>query len=256
MLVLILRRRIMFMVGGSILILLFWSWSAAYLPVYKNRQLWEKTGDIVWEGSTTSKQIAITFDDGPSATFTEPILELLKEYNARATFFVIGKRVELFPEIVRRQYREGHEIGNHTYEHREVNRLSEQELMAELRRAHQAIKRVIKDDVRVFRPTSGYYDEKIVKAAKELNYSVIIWTWGQDTRDWTYIRGWKIAQKVVKTVKPGDIILFHDQGGDRTNTIEALRIILPALAKRGYRFVTVSELLKSGEKPVGEGSAM
>lgn len=224
----------------------------SYRPVYKNREYWEQTGDIIWEGAASQKQVALTFDDGPSPTFTEQILDLLSAYGAKATFFVIGKRVELYPEIIRRQCREGHEIGNHTYEHKEVNRLSAADLEEELQRADLAIKKITKDHVRVFRPTSGYYDATVVQAAKKLNYSVIIWTWGQDTRDWTRIEGWRIAQKVIKNAKPGDIILFHDQGGDRTNTVQALKIILPELTQRGYRFATLSELLAPVSKAGGK----
>lgn len=215
-----------------------------YRPVYKNREFWEKTGDVVWEVRSTRKQVALTFDDGPSPTFTGQILDLLKIYDAKATFFVIGKRAEEYPEELRRQFKEGHEIGNHTYEHREVNKLSVTELQAELIRAQYAIQKVVPAEIRLFRPTSGYYDEKVVEAARAMNYSVIIWTWGQDTRDWTNQKGWKIAQKVIRSVKPGDIILFHDQGGDRSNTVEALRIILPALSAKGYSFITVSELMR------------
>lgn len=247
--VLLMNKKTTWIAAVSLMAMIIAGSSAViYQPVYKNRSYWERTGDIVWEGSTSYKKVALTFDDGPSPTFTEQILDILKAYNAKVTFFVIGKRVEMYPEIVRRQHREGHEIGNHTYEHREVNRLSAAELEDELRRADQAIKEVIGKNARVFRPTSGYYDEKIVRVANKFNYSVIIWTWGQDTRDWAYVKGWRIAQKVIKNVKPGDIILFHDQGGDRSNTVEALKILLPALSEKGYKFVTLTDLLNLEQK--------
>ena len=98
----------------------------------------------------------------------------------------------------------------------------------------------------LFRPTSGFYDDKIVKVADLLGYKVVIWTWGQDSRDWTGISGQTIAMQIIKTVKPGNIILFHDQGGNRSNTIQALEIILPVLTKQGYHFTTVSGLLQKG----------
>jgi len=214
------------------------------LTVYRDREYWEKTGDIVWEVKTGEKKLALTFDDGPSPTFTGRVLDLLARYNARATFFVIGSRVEIYPDIISRQFREGHEIGNHTYLHREVNRMPEAELREDLYRAHLAVFDIIGEDMRVFRPTSGFYNETIVRVAKTLNYEVVIWTWGQDSRDWTVVSGETIAHKIINTVKPGDIILFHDQGGDRSNTLQALRIILPVLQERGYSFVTVSELLE------------
>lgn len=215
------------------------------LTVYKDREFWEKTGDIVWEVKTGEKLLALTFDDGPSPTFTGRILDLLERYRAKATFFVIGSRAELYPEILQRQAREGHEIGNHTYAHREVNRISEEELRLDLYRAHQVIHEITGENMRLFRPTSGFYNETIVRVAKALGYEVVIWTWGQDSRDWTPVSGEQIARKILNNVKPGDIILFHDQGGDRSNTLQALRILLPVLEERGYRFVTVAELLRA-----------
>jgi polysaccharide deacetylase family sporulation protein PdaB len=242
--ILVRRWMLNLVLGVIIFILLGAIYRIPHRPVYKNRDFWEKTGDVVWEVRTVRKQIALTFDDGPSPTFTGQILDLLKQYDAKVTFFVIGERAEAYPKELRRQFLEGHEIGNHTYKHREVNKLSAAELKEDLVRAQQGIQKIVPAKIRLFRPTSGYYDEKVVKAAKAMNYSVIIWTWGQDTRDWTNQQGWKIAQKVIRSVKPGDIVLFHDQGGDRSNTIEALRIILPALTAKGYRFITVSELMR------------
>jgi polysaccharide deacetylase family sporulation protein PdaB len=214
------------------------------LPVYKDREQWEKIGAIVWEVDVRKKMVALTFDDGPSPTFTNKILDLLAKYNAKGTFFVMGKQAEQYPEIIQREYREGHEIGNHTYNHPEVNRMSYEALKKDLVRAHQVIFHIIGQDMKLFRPTSGFYNERIVKVAKLLNYKVVIWTWGQDSRDWTKISGESIALRIIKTVKPGNIILFHDQGGDHSNTIKALEIILPVLKEQGYEFSTVSTLLQ------------
>lgn len=233
---------------GLIIGLVFLSWELVYLTVYRDRTHWEKTGAVVWEINVREKLIALTFDDGPSPTFTGQILDLLAEYQAKGTFFVIGKQAEKFPGLITREDLEGHEIGNHTHNHREVNLMSELELKEDLEEAHQVIYRIIKKNVRIFRPTSGFYDDKIVKAAQSLKYTVIIWTWSQDSRDWSKINEKMIAQKILKTVKPGSIILFHDLGGDRTNTIEALKLLLPALKAEGYQLVTVSSLLKRAKK--------
>lgn len=213
------------------------------IPVYKDREQWEKNGAIVWEANVQQKLVALTFDDGPSPTFTEKILDLLAKYNAKGTFFVMGKQAEKYPDIILREYREGHEIGNHTYNHREVNKMSYEELKKDLESAHQVIFHIIGKDMKIFRPTSGFYDEKIVKVAKLLNYKVVIWTWGQDSRDWTGISGQSIALQIAKTVRPGNIILFHDRGGDHSNTVKALEILLPILKDQGYQFITVSALL-------------
>ncbi|HBF36732.1 MAG TPA: oligosaccharide deacetylase [Firmicutes bacterium] len=214
------------------------------LLVYKDREQWEKIGAVVWEVSVHEKMVALTFDDGPSPTFTKRILDLLSKYKAKATFFVVGKQAEMYPDIILREYHEGHEIGNHTYSHPEVNRISFEALKEDLFHAHQIITQITGGNMVLFRPTSGFYDDKIVKTAHLLGYKVVIWTWGQDSRDWTGISGQSIAMRIIKTVKPGNIILFHDQGGNRSNTLKALEIILPVLAKQGYHFITVSTLLQ------------
>jgi polysaccharide deacetylase family sporulation protein PdaB len=218
--------------------------------VYKDRYFWEKTGDVVWEVKTEKKLVALTFDDGPSPTFTSQILNLLDQYNAKATFFIIGKEAEKYPNLIMREFKEGHEIANHTYSHQEVTEMSEYELKVELRQTHKIIQQIIGEDVKLFRPTSGYYADYIVRVARSLDYTVIIWTWGQDSRDWTQRNGELIAKRIIKTVKPGDIILFHDRGGDRSNTIKALQIILPVLKEKGYKFVTVSEILKNRKNEI------
>jgi peptidoglycan-N-acetylglucosamine deacetylase len=214
------------------------------LPVYKDREQWEEMGAIVWEVCVREKMLALTFDDGPSQTFTGKILDLLAKYKAKATFFVMGKQAEMYPDIILREQREGHEIGNHTYLHPEVNRISFEELKDDLLHAHQVISEITGTDMTLFRPTSGFYDDKIVKVANLLNYKVVIWTWGQDSRDWTQISGQTIAMRIIKTVKPGNIILFHDQGGDHSNTVKALEILLPVLKEQGYQFATVTALLQ------------
>lgn len=214
------------------------------IPTYKDRDRWEKTGKIIWEVPTSHKLIALTFDDGPSPTFTPQIIDLLKRYKAKATFFVTGKQAEKFPHIVKATASQGHSIGNHMYQHQLISKLSLQALIDDLSHAHKIIMDTTGTEPHFFRPPDGYYDETIVKAAEALKYQVVIWTWTQDTRDWSGISGTEIADKVITNAKPGDIILLHDQGGDRSNTVEALELLLPALTEEGYNFVTLDELVK------------
>lgn len=246
--ILLSEKAVKFFIALTGLLLLGTVSNRLYRPVYKDRELWEKRGSVVWEADVPEKLVTLTFDDGPSPTFTGKILDLLAGYNAKETFFVIGKQAESYPQLIRREYFEGHEIGNHTYDHREVNSLTADELRNELERAHQVIYDIIQRDMKLFRPTSGFYNEKIVKVAASLNYTVIIWTWGQDSRDWAGASGERIAAWLIKTVKPGNIIHFHDLGGDRSNTVRDLEIMLPALKEQGYRFVTVSALLQIARK--------
>ena len=213
--------------------------------VFYDRVFWGMSG-VYWEVKVNEKEAALTFDDGPSPTFTNKILDLLKRYQAKATFFVVGKQAERFPNLVLREYNEQHELGNHTYEHREINGMTEDELKKDLELSHQIVFKITGQRMRLFRPTSGNINDRLVKAARSLNYNIIIWK--QDSRDWTGLNGKIIAVRILKTIQPGSIILFHDLGGNRKNTLLALEIILPELSRQGYQFVTVSELLKRAGK--------
>lgn len=197
---------------------------------------------VIKEFKVKEKLIALTFDDGPHPTFTGKILDLLKWYNAKATFFIIGEQADKFPEIIIREIKDGHEIGNHMYHHDEVCRMLPNDLKRDLRRSDQALHTIIGKRVALYRPTSGYYDDKIIEIAQSMNYKVILWS--LDSRDWTGQSGWIIARNILKGVKPGSIILFHDFGGNRNNTTKTLEILLPELTNKGYQFVTVSTLQK------------
>ncbi|HEX3045218.1 MAG TPA: polysaccharide deacetylase family protein [Bacillota bacterium] len=201
-----------------------------------------ETKGVIKELKVNEKVVALTFDDGPSPTFTGKILDLLKWYNARATFFIIGEQAEKFPEIVIREIKEGHEIGNHMYHHDEVWRMLPLDLKRDLERSEQVIYQITRKKVALYRPTSGFYNDKIIGIARSMNYKVILWS--LDSRDWTGRKGWIIAGNILKGVRPGSIILFHDFGGDRSNTINALEVLLLELVKNGYQFVTISDLLE------------
>jgi peptidoglycan-N-acetylglucosamine deacetylase len=213
-------------------------------PNTKNREYYETRGDIVWEVPTHEKLIALTFDDGPDPADTPAILNLLKEYEAKATFFVIGKRAEQFPELIQREIHEGHEIANHTYSHMFFSKqMNPQKIEDEILKAEESISQVTGEKPHLFRPPGGYYGENLVDSAKKFRYQVILWSWHQDTEDWKRPGVHKIVAKVLNNARNGDIILFHDYVEGKTQTIEALKQILPELKERGYTFVTVSELM-------------
>lgn len=198
--------------------------------------------NIIKEVDTKEKMIALTFDDGPSPSFTGRILDILKRYNAKATFFLIGEQAEKMPDLVKRQINEGHEIGNHMYRHREVFQMPAPEIREDLERSHRVIGDITGKPIKLYRPTSGYYNESIVGVAWSLEYMVVLWS--IDSKDWSGMKPGAIAKKILKKAKPGSIVLFHDLGGYRDTTVKALEIVLPELARRGYRFLTVSELLE------------
>lgn len=212
--------------------------------VKKNRFYYEKRGEIVWEVPTDEKIIALTFDDGPDPMDTPEILELLKKYDIKATFFVVGKKVEMYPELAKREAFEGHELANHTYSHLYLNKqMSEERIHNEIVKAEETIFNITGQRPTLFRPPGGFYNEKVIRVLKSSGYQIIMWSWHQDARDWDRPGVHKIVNSILQKTQKGDIVLLHDYVEGKTQTIEALKQILPKLKERGFRFVTVSELL-------------
>lgn len=231
-------------IGMFTLIILLGSSSAYAKPVQKNRQYYEERGEIVWEVPTQDKLIALTFDDGPDPIQTPQILALLQQYQAKGTFFVLGKWAEKFPELIRQEQLEGHEIANHTYAHTYAVRSTRADkYMKEISTAERSIIEAGAERPLLFRPPGGYYNDMVIQAAKQKGYTIVLWSWHQDTRDWASPGVSAIVKKVLNNARNGDIVLFHDKVEGKSHTVAALKTILPKLQQQGYRFVTVSELL-------------
>jgi polysaccharide deacetylase family sporulation protein PdaB len=214
-------------------------------PHKKDRNYYETRGEVVWEVPMNEKLIAFTFDDGPDPKSTPQILDLLNKYQAKATFFVIGNRIDRFPEVVQREAAEGHEVANHTYNHIYFTRkINSSTISNEIVNTKKKITDVTGKTCRWFRPPGGFYDETIVNIARQNGYTVILWSWHQDTRDWSSPGVKKIVNKVLDNARNGDIVLLHDNVRGSTQTIQALEKILPELSKRGFRMVTLSELME------------
>ncbi|MBO7292589.1 MAG: polysaccharide deacetylase family protein [Clostridia bacterium] len=201
----------------------------------------KETTDVYTHVDTEERIVALTFDDGPHPRYTPMILDILAEYDAKATFFVIGKNLEEYGEVAKRVVREGHEIGNHTYSHPTLHGVSKGELMREILVTESLIEETIGTPPSVFRPPEGYCPDGIKAVASENGFSVILWD--IDTRDWAGGNSHDIAEHVMKKTVPGSIILFHDYIAKNSPTPAVLKEILPRLTAAGYRFVTVSELL-------------
>ncbi|MFC5402175.1 polysaccharide deacetylase family protein [Cohnella soli] len=217
----------------------------SYQPAKKSRQYYEAHRDIVWEVPMKEKLIALTFDDGPNPRTTPQILDLLAQNEAKATFFVVGKRMERFPDIVRREALEGHEVANHTYSHAYFTKgFSPKKLVEELQLTQAKIDDLTGKHCQWFRPPGGFYDDKVINTVRGQGYTVILWSWHQDTKDWLAPGTDRIVNKVLKNARNGDIVLMHDHVDGSVQTVQALRKILPELRKRGYKMVTVSELLQ------------
>ncbi|NQX66587.1 polysaccharide deacetylase family protein [Paenibacillus alba] len=207
----------------------------------KDRAYYEARGEIVWEIRTDEKVLALTFDDGPHPAYTDQILELLKQYEAKATFFVVGNKIKLYPDVLSRTLSEGHEIANHTYSHAYLSQKND--IKKELKDTEALIYATTGQRSQLFRPPGGFYNERLVHIVRDEGYKMIMWSWQLDTKDWDTPGVNKIVDRVLKNANNGNIVLFHDYIEGPTQTIAALKIILPELKNRGYRLVTVSELL-------------
>ncbi len=179
--------------------------------------------------------VALTFDDGPSR-YTSKILDVLKKYDACGTFFVIGNKVDFYDETLTRMLKEGSEIGNHSYSHKWLNRLSREEFERELNKTQEEVQKATGFTPKLFRPTYGGYSDRL-KSYTDL-YFVL---WDVDSRDWKVKSKDKILRNVLPNVKDGSIVLMHDNHAYAANAIET---VVKSLKDKGYKFVTVSELLE------------
>ncbi len=185
--------------------------------------------------SIDDKVIALTFDDGPSK-YTNKILDILKKYDACGTFFVIGNKTIFYKDILKRMLNEGSEIGNHSYDHKLLTRLSENEFKEEINKTQENIKNLTGFTPKLFRPTYGGYTNTLKKYT-DLTFVL----WDIDSRDWQVKNKDKILNNILPNVKPGKIILMHDNHEYSLNSLENL---IKKLKDDNYKFVTVSELLE------------
>jgi peptidoglycan/xylan/chitin deacetylase (PgdA/CDA1 family) len=202
-------------------------------------------GEAIKSHKNINKKIALTFDDGPHPVYTKRILDILAQYNVSATFFLIGENAVRSSDMICRIIDEGHEIGNHTWSHRLTWKLGRDAIIYELNKTERVICEVSDFRPKLFRPPDGRNSVAITQAAKEMDYRVILWT--IDTRDWEpKTKSADIISNITSNVHSGSIILCHDFV-TRTDSVtpDAIATVIPLLLERGYRFVTVSELIYS-----------
>jgi peptidoglycan/xylan/chitin deacetylase (PgdA/CDA1 family) len=176
--------------------------------------------------------VRLTFDDGPVRANTPRILDVLSNYRVKATFFVIGQRARRYPSLVKREFREGHSVQNHTYTHPELTTLSPVETRQELRATNQAIKAVGVPRPHRFRPPHGHTNARVRSVGASLG--LIQTLWSVDPHDWADPPASEICSRVVTNVRAGSIVLLHDGSG--SNTVEALPCIIKRLRAQGYGF--------------------
>ncbi|MEW2356475.1 polysaccharide deacetylase family protein [Spirillospora sp. NPDC029432] len=191
-----------------------------------------------------AKCVALTFDDGPM-TSTSRLLDLLARDKVKATFFLVGRNVEEYPELVRREAAEGHELANHSYSHADLGRSSQAKVAAELERTQHAIQRAAGVTPVLMRPPYGSTDRQVAAVTKRLGLAQVLWT--VDPLDWQVRDSGRVERKVVGGTRNGTIVLMHDIHG---TTVDAVPAIIKRLAAKGYVFVTVSELYG---KPLAPG---
>ena len=206
---------------------------------YRNTSKEEEVVSIIPEVRDLTKYqdkklIAFTFDDGPSETNTNYLLDNLDKYDAKVTFFVLGSRVNSNKETIKRAYLEGNAIGSHTYNHRNLNLLSDIALMDEVKKTNEAIKEVIGTSPTLLRPPYG----NLTDHGKELaNMSIVLWN--IDPLDWKYKDKNRVAQEIIEHAHDGAIVLVHDI---YKSSVEGALLAMEELQKEGYAFVTINEM--------------
>ncbi|GAA3040998.1 polysaccharide deacetylase family protein [Kitasatospora albolonga] len=195
------------------------------------------------EAEGVEPTVALTFDDGPHPEHTPRVLELLGGYGIRAAFFCIGLHALAHPELVRRIVAEGHVLGNHTWSHAYLPDLGPAGLRHQLGSTGEALAEASGAGLpTLMRPPYGGRSPELMERVAELGLTTVLWD--VETNDWARPGAEVIADRVLRQVRPGSVVLMHDGGGDRSQTVAALPLVVDGLRRRGYRFVTPDELLR------------
>lgn len=181
------------------------------------------------------KLVALTFDDGPHPVYTEKLLDGLKERDVKATFFLIGKSAQQYPDLVRRMAEEGHLIGNHTMNHVQLNRQTYEKALEEIRQSNQIIYQLTGRTPEYIRPPFGEWSEAL---SEEVNMTEVLWD--VDPYDWKTRNAATVVSRIRKNFHEGDIILLHDVYG---TSVDAALEVVDLLKAEGYEFVTVEEII-------------
>ncbi|MFY9174641.1 MAG: polysaccharide deacetylase family protein [Peptococcia bacterium] len=196
------------------------------------------------EGDTTEKRVALTFDDGPDSVYTPQMLDVLKEHEVKATFFYIGNRAQLFPEVIQRTVQEGHIVGNHSLDHPDIMKLSIEEAKQNVLQAEEALLQEAGYRTALFRSPYGSIDPERIEEIEKLGYKII--AWNVDSLDWKSLSAEQVKYNILENVREGSIILQHSSGGKEENlsgSVSALGEVITILKNEGYEFVTIPELL-------------
>lgn len=207
------------------------------------------TDRVFWRADTRQPHIALTFDDGPHPEYTPELLEILATHNVPATFFLIGRHIEAHRVIAEKIVAAGHEIANHTYSHPVLFRLPDEEIHEEIHRTDQLLKSLNGTPPRFLRPPMGLFSRRVLNIVEQHGYITVVGD--VYPRDPHMPGRHKIVERVLSRVTKGSIIILHDGGNshfvDRSQTMGAVKTLIPILKERGFDFVKLSQLLLAGK---------
>lgn len=226
--------------------------------------MWDPTnqffGNTLVHGPANQKVVALTYDDGPNPPYTDEILNVLKAEHVHATFFLVGRAVQAYPKTVRREVALGNAIGNHTWNHSHLVMMTQADVWRQLQSTDEAIYDATGMRSTLMRPPFGARDWLVLQTARKLGYTPVMWSVPL-AKDWDYPPASVIANRILKYAGDGSILVLHDGNRgylcakkhlnphvcDRTQDIEATKIIVETLKREGYRFVTIPQLLAMGK---------
>jgi len=197
--------------------------------------------NVVAQGSSNLPEVALTFDDGPSM-YTPQVLNILQENSVHATFFCVGEWVQYYPQYVQQEYSAGNVVANHTWDHPDLTTLSSVDVQSQISRTSALIQQTIGVQPTLFRPPYGAINDSVKGQVAQMNLTPVLWS--IDTEDWTRPGSNAIVNAVLSQVGNGDVILMHDGGGDRSQTVAALPRIIQGLQSRGLKLVTMPQLIQ------------
>jgi peptidoglycan-N-acetylglucosamine deacetylase len=195
----------------------------------------------LFNGNTHIPEIALTFDDGPNPYYTPQVLAILQHYGVKATFFDVGYLVADYPNIVRQEYNQQNVVANHSWSHPVLTYFSAQGIQSQLTSTSNIIQATIGVRPTFFRPPYGSINNTVLTQARNLHYITVLWD--GSSADWSLPGVNVIVNKILHYARNGAILLLHDGGGNRAQTVAALPIIITILKSRGYKFVTIQQLV-------------
>lgn len=195
-------------------------------------------------GSPRRRWLALTFDDGPHPYYTPYLLEILKKFNVKATFFLVGAMAERYPELVKAEFLDGHAIGNHTYDHVNLTKIPTEEVATEIEACGDVLQTITKQRPHLFRPPGGDYNDNVAEAAEALGYTMVLWS--DNAGDWLSPGQGVTERKVLRRASNGGVILMHD---GYQQTVDVLPQLLTILKREGYEFVTIDRMMPESYIP-------